>query len=78
MVGRMQTIAEGKEAVLDYLESEALKRTDGKPGQYRLEQDDTGNLVAFIAGYSFIGSGTFSLSSRVHVVNGIVVDIQKP
>jgi len=29
-----------------------------------LERDDAGNLVAFIAGHSFIGSGTISLGGN--------------
>jgi hypothetical protein len=73
------TIAEGKEAVLQHLEAEALKRSGGKPGVYRLERDDAGNLVAFIAGHSFIGSGTISLGgNRLVVVDRILVQADKP
>jgi hypothetical protein len=44
-----------------------------------LERDDVGNLVAFIAGHSFIGSGTISLGgNRLLVVDGILVNVQKP
>jgi hypothetical protein len=72
----MQKIAEGKEAVLDYLESEGLKRTGGRPGAYLLQRDDSGNLVAFIAGHSFIGSGVISLDgNRLMVVDGILVNV---
>ena len=40
----MQTIAQGKEAVLDFLEDHALAATNEQPGVYRLFRDDAGNL----------------------------------
>jgi hypothetical protein len=75
-MGNMHKIAEGKEAVLEYLETEGLKRSGGKPGVYLLQRDDSGNLVAHIAGHSFIGSGTISLDgNRLVVVDGLVVNV---
>lgn len=60
-------------------ERSPLKRSGGTPGVHRLERDDVGNLVAFIAGHSFIGSGTISLGgNRLLVVDGILVNVQKP
>ena len=75
----MQTIAEGKADVLSFLENEALRRTDEKPGAYRLVRDDAGNLVLFLEGFTFIGAGTVSLGGRVlNVADGRVVKIQNP
>ncbi len=37
----METLAEGKEAVLDFLETDA-QRIAGQPGVYRLVRDDSG------------------------------------
>ncbi len=74
---RMTTIAEGKEAVLAYLEHEAQNIT-GQPGIYRLLRDDAGNLVAFIAGRSFLGTGSYSIGgSRMAVIDGLVVHVQQ-
>jgi hypothetical protein len=74
----MKIIAEGKEAVLAHLEQAAQTRV-GKPGQYMLAQDDSGNLVAFIAGHSFIGAGTVSIGGdRLVVIDGIVVNVRQP
>jgi hypothetical protein len=72
----MTTIAEGKEAVLSYLEEESQK-ISGKPGIYMLLKDDAGNLVAFIAGRSLVGAGTYSMGGkRMMVVDGLVVQVQ--
>jgi hypothetical protein len=74
---RMMTIAEGKEAVLEYLEHEA-QDIAGQPGVYRLVRDDAGNLVAFIAGRSFLGTGSYSLGgNRMAVMDGLVVHVQQ-
>lgn len=72
----MTTVAEGKEGVLAYLEQEA-EHIAGKPGVYQLVRDDSGNLVAFIAGRSFVGTGSYSLDgNRMVVVDGLVVHVQ--
>lgn len=73
----MTTVAEGKEAVLAYLEQDA-KNIAGEPGIYRLVRDDSGNLVAFIAGRSFIGTGSYSIAgNRLVVVDGLVMQVQE-
>ncbi len=73
----MTTVAEGKEAVLAYLEQES-QNVAGKPGVYSRVRDDSGNLVAFIAGHSFLGTGSYSLDgNRMLVVDGLVMDIQR-
>jgi hypothetical protein len=76
-----KTIAKGKEDVLAYLEQDALKRTGGKPGIYRLFGDDSGNLLAIIAGRMF--SGTFTLSASdapmlhsMKVEKGMVIEVE--
>jgi acetyltransferase-like isoleucine patch superfamily enzyme len=75
----MRTIAEGKDAVLNFLENETLKRTDEKPGVYQLVRDDANNLVLFIEGFSFIGSGTVSINGNLlTVADGRVINLQKP
>jgi hypothetical protein len=69
-------LAQGKEAVLEYLEREAQAKA-GQTGQYLLARDDAGNLVAYIAGHSFIGTGTVTMGGRrMDVVDGIVVNVQ--
>jgi hypothetical protein len=73
----MTSIAEGKEAVLAYLEQESRKIA-GEPGVYRLVKDDSGNLVAFIAGRSFVGTGSYAIEgNRMVVIDGLVVDVQQ-
>ena len=73
----MTTVAEGKEAVLAYLEREA-QSIAGQPGVYRLVKDDSGNLIAFIAGRSLMGTGSYSLDgNRFVVVDGLVVHLQQ-
>lgn len=73
----MTTVAEGRDEVLAYLEREA-ERMAGKPGVYLLFRDDSGNLVAFIAGQSFIGTGSYSIDgNRMSVLDGRVVHLQK-
>ena len=71
------TVAEGKEAVLAYLEQET-QNTARQPGVYQLVRDDSGNLVAFIAGHSFIGTGSYSIDgNRMVVVDGMLVHVQQ-
>ena len=73
----MTTVADGKEAVLAYLEQEAQNRA-GKPGIYQLLKDDSGNLVAFIAGHSFMGTGSYSIDgNRMVVLDGVLVHVQQ-
>jgi hypothetical protein len=75
----MTTIVHGKEAVLEHLENEALKRTNENPGVYALQRDDAGNLVLYFAGHVFIGSGTISFSGTLlDVIEARVVKLQKP
>ncbi len=70
---------EGKYDVLECPENESLTHTNENPGVYALQRDDDGNLVLFLAGHAFIGSGTVSLGGNLlDVINGQVVKIQKP
>jgi hypothetical protein len=69
-------LAKGKEEVLRHLEGESRARV-GQPGEYVLARDETGGLVAVIAGHSFVGTGTVRLGGkRLAVVDGIVVSAQ--
>ncbi len=73
----MTTIADGKENVLAYLEQQA-QDIAGQPGAYRLIKDDAGNLVALIAGRSFVGTGSYAVDgNRMVVVDGLIVQIQQ-
>jgi hypothetical protein len=73
----MTTIAEGKDAVLARLEQEAQDIV-GRPGVYRLVRDDSGNLVAVIAGRSFVGTGSYSIDgNRMAVIDGLIVHVEK-
>ena len=73
----METLAEGKEAVLEYLERDA-QRIAGQPGVYRLVRDDSGNLIAFIAGRSFLGTGSYSIGGkRMIFVVGLIVQFEQ-
>jgi hypothetical protein len=73
----VETLVEGKEAVLEYLEKDA-QRIAGRPGKYQLLRDDSGNLIAFIAGRSFLGTGVYSIGgNRMIVVDGLVVDHER-
>lgn len=75
----MQTIAEGRLDVLGFLENEALRRTDEKPGVYSLVRDDAGNLILFIEGFTFVGFGTVSIGGNIlNVVDGCVVRAPRP
>jgi hypothetical protein len=75
----MQEIAQGKEAVLEFLENEALKRTNEQPGVYMSMRDDANQLVLYCSGFTFIGSGTVSLGGNLmNVVDGRLVELQKP
>ncbi|VTU00986.1 unnamed protein product [Gemmataceae bacterium] len=71
----MKVIAEGKEAVLAYLEGRAVSIT-GETGVYRLAEDDNGTLIANIAGHSFIGSGQIKMGGQtLSVVGGLIVSL---
>lgn len=73
----METLAEGKEAVLEFLENEA-RRIAGQPGVYQLLRDDSGSLIAFIAGRSFLGTGSYSIGGkRMIIVDGLVVQLDQ-
>jgi hypothetical protein len=70
----MEVIAKGREEVLRYLEADSQARS-GQPGEYLLARDESGRLIAFIAGHSFVGSGTIRFGGEsLVVVNGIVVE----
>jgi hypothetical protein len=73
----MTMVAEGKEAVLAYLEQEA-QNIAGQPGVYQLLRDDCGNLIAYIAGRSFVVTGSYSIDgNRIVVVDGLVMHVQQ-
>ena len=75
----MQTIAEGKSEVLHFLEDRALSDTNENPGIYRLIRDDSGALVLFIEGWTFVGAGTVSLGGNMlTVLDGRVSQARKP
>jgi len=77
----LKAAAVGKEAVLDFMEKDALQRTGGKPGVYRVYTDDAGGVqMLIIAGHAF--TGTFSASGAQlpssedwNVERGIVTSI---
>ncbi len=74
----MDMIAKGKNDVLAYLEEKARQKTGGQDGEYVLVQSDTGELIAIVAGHTFIGSGTVTLSGmQAQVNNGIWIDVKK-
>lgn len=69
----MQVIAKGKEEVLRQLEAETLKRA-GQHGEWMLARDETGSLIAFIEGHSFVGSGAVRLGDKTLTIqDGLVV-----
>jgi hypothetical protein len=75
----VRELADGKEAVLAYLEDELC----GLPGhahpRYFLRVDDRGQLVVCIAGSVFIGEGeTVQAGMRMTVRGGIVKDLDMP
>lgn len=75
----MKPLIDGKDEVLAFLENEALRLSDENPGLYNLYRDDGGNLILTIAGFSFIGAGTISLSGNLlSVVNGRIAKANKP
>jgi hypothetical protein len=75
----MRILAQGKDDVLRFLENEALRRTNEQQGVYTLAEDDAGQLVLFIEGFTFLGSGTVSLGGNLLQVNwGSVMKAQKP
>jgi hypothetical protein len=45
----VESLAEGKEAVLAFLEADAQRET-GQTGEYRLLRDDSGNVIVFAVG----------------------------
>src|SRR5262245_26753595 len=51
----LRTLVKGKEEVLRYLEEQS-KALAGAPGEYMIARDDAGELMAVIAGHSFVGS----------------------
>jgi hypothetical protein len=54
------------------------QRIAGQPGVYRLVRDDSGNLIAFIAGRSFLGTGSYSIGGkRMIVVDGLIVEFDQ-
>ena len=59
-LGGPVVLAKGKEAVLEHLEKEAQGKA-GHAGEYMLVRDEDGKLVAFIAGHSFVDTGTVNL-----------------
>ena len=67
----MKMLADGKEAVLSYLESQ-IAGAPGFPGRYMLAEDDGGRLVICVAGCMFIAEGELVLDGmRLEVRNGI-------
>ncbi len=74
---KVRIVAEGKEAVMQHLEATAKTRL-GESGPYMLMEDDSGTLIAFLAGYSFIGTGSIALGGQQLVVkNGLVMAVQQ-
>ena len=73
----MEVFLKGKQAVLDHLEKDALERSGGHEGAYLLAHDDSGDLVAVIAGRIFIAqTGTIDTADKeADVVNGIVTNL---
>jgi hypothetical protein len=75
----MKPLIQGKDAVLAFLENETLRVTNEKPGVYSLYRDDGETLVLTVGGFSFIGTGTISLSGNLlKVVDGRVMKASKP
>jgi hypothetical protein len=65
----MVTVAQGRDEVLAYLEDESEK-TAGKPGVYMLLKDDSGTLIAIIAGRSFYRNGLLFTRWQPHARGG--------
>jgi hypothetical protein len=75
----MKPMIQGKDEVLAFLENETLRVTNEKPGVYSLYRDDSETLVLTIGGFSFIGTGTISLSGNLlNVLDGRVMKSGKP
>jgi len=75
----MKILAQDKDDVLHFLQNEALRRTNDQLGVYTLAEDDAGQLVLFIEGFTLLGSGTVSLGGDLlHVTGGSVMKAQKP
>jgi len=73
----MNTIAKGKDAVLEFLEKESQRRS-GKVGEYILTRDNADNLIAIIAGMIFLGTGTVKLQNlNLTMKDGIVINVQQ-
>ncbi len=71
-----RTIVSGKEDVLRYLE-ERSRASAGTPGEYLIARDDAGELMAVIAGHSFVGSGTLSVGGKKLVLEeGLVTQVR--
>jgi hypothetical protein len=74
----VRVLAEGKEAVLTYLEDQ-LVGLPGHPGRYSLAVDDRGQLVICVAGSTFIGEGeTVQAGMRLTIRGGIVKHLELP
>ena len=74
----VQVLAEGKEAVLAYLEDQLIG-LPGHPGRYQLAIDDLGQLVICVAGSTFIGEGKTVLAGmRITIRGGLCKDLQLP
>ena len=73
----VRILAEGKEAVLAYLEDQL--GGPGHPGRYSLTVDDRGQLVICVAGSTFIGEGeTVQAGMRLTIRGGIVKHLELP
>ena len=74
----MRVLAEGKGAVLAYLEDQLLG-LPGHPGRYSLSVDDRGQLILCVAGSTFIGEGEVVLAGmRLTVRGGVVKELELP
>jgi len=74
--GDFQVLVKGRDEVWKYLEKES-QSTSGVPGEYLLARDGRGNLVAIIAGHSFVGAGTMLVGGkRMHLNNGLIISVQ--
>ena len=75
----MQSIANGKDEVIHFLQNDSLRLTNEQSGVYALMRDDAGQLVLVIEGFTFFGQGTLSLSgNQLRIVNGRAIKNEKP
>lgn len=77
----LETLVRGKDAVLDYLEQDAQRRT-GKAGVYQIVGNDLGERIVVIAGHAFSCQFHLSAASMVDTgtmryENGIMVEIEE-